>query len=201
MASPALCASREIDSASLILPATSTSTRSEISFISHAPDWCSLRFETGDLLAGNRRGRRRFRTAQNCGAFAGAERIWHVDVRQCVLRQAILPLRFNSGEPSPSNLATGSWSDGHTGLPERSSDFRISAGMITGSRGGKSFPDSCAPHGPIGLSMPGRPMRNRWGDSGRVSNTSVPSAGADSRRSSSEPSACCLRCDLLEVDA
>ena len=43
-------------------------------------------------------------------AFAGAERVWHVDVRHCVLRPGILPLRFDSGGPSPNSLATGSWS-------------------------------------------------------------------------------------------
>ena len=42
-------------------------------------------------------------------AFSGAERVWHVDVRRCVLRPGVLPLRFESGDPSPNSLATGSW--------------------------------------------------------------------------------------------
>lgn len=42
-------------------------------------------------------------------AFSGAERVWHVDVRRCVFRPGVLPLRFTSGDPSPNSLATGSW--------------------------------------------------------------------------------------------
>jgi uncharacterized protein len=42
-------------------------------------------------------------------AFSGAERVWHVDVRRCVFRPGVLPLRFASGDPSPNSLATGSW--------------------------------------------------------------------------------------------
>jgi ferredoxin-NADP reductase len=42
-------------------------------------------------------------------AFSGAERVWHVDVRRCIFRPGLLPLRFTSGEPSPNSLTTGSW--------------------------------------------------------------------------------------------
>jgi predicted pyridoxine 5'-phosphate oxidase superfamily flavin-nucleotide-binding protein len=41
--------------------------------------------------------------------FSGAERVWHVDVRRYAFRPGVLPLRFTSGEPAPTSLATGSW--------------------------------------------------------------------------------------------
>ena len=69
-----------------------------------------LSFETGDLLQVTGDVTIDFDSTE-LHAFAGAERVWHVNVRQCVLRQAVLPLRFNSGEPSPNTLATGSWRD------------------------------------------------------------------------------------------
>lgn len=41
--------------------------------------------------------------------FAGAERVWHVDVRRSVSRRGVLPLRFSAGELAPTSIATGSW--------------------------------------------------------------------------------------------
>ncbi len=67
-----------------------------------------LSFETGDLLQVAGDVTIDFDSTE-LHAFAGAERVWHLDVRQFVLRRAVLPLRFNSGEPSPNSLATGSW--------------------------------------------------------------------------------------------
>ena len=51
-------------------------------------------------------------------AFAGAERVWHVDVRRCVFRPGVLPLRFAPGDPSPNSLATGSWTTALNRLSE-----------------------------------------------------------------------------------
>lgn len=48
-------------------------------------------------------------------AFAGAERIWHVDVRRSVSRRGALPLRFSTNDPAPTSIATGSWPEASEG--------------------------------------------------------------------------------------
>ena len=52
--------------------------------------------------------------------FAGAERLWHVQVRRCVLRRRALALQFGRGEASRQSLATGEWPDprGSIAVPE-----------------------------------------------------------------------------------
>lgn len=42
-------------------------------------------------------------------AFQGAERLWHVEVEQCVWRRAALKGRWQFREFSPNSLMTGSW--------------------------------------------------------------------------------------------
>lgn len=42
-------------------------------------------------------------------AFAGAERLWRLQVEQFVRRRGALALRWSFGEPSPRSLATGQW--------------------------------------------------------------------------------------------
>lgn len=42
-------------------------------------------------------------------AFKGAERLWHLDVKQMIYRPAALPLRGSFAEWSPKSLQTGTW--------------------------------------------------------------------------------------------
>jgi ferredoxin-NADP reductase/predicted pyridoxine 5'-phosphate oxidase superfamily flavin-nucleotide-binding protein len=65
-------------------------------------------------------------------AFSGAERVWHVDVRRCVFRPGVLPLRFTEGDPSPNSLATGSWTaalarPGESGRIDHWRTFRVAS--------------------------------------------------------------------------
>ena len=65
-------------------------------------------FKTGDLLHLTGDVVIDFDTPESRG-FAGAERVWHVEVRRSVSRPGVLPLRFTVGELAPTSVATGSW--------------------------------------------------------------------------------------------
>ncbi len=76
-----------------------------------------ISFATGDMLQLTGDVKIDFDNAARA-EFSGAERVWHVDVRRCVFRPAVLPLRFTPGEPSPTSLATGSWTNALAGAIE-----------------------------------------------------------------------------------
>jgi predicted pyridoxine 5'-phosphate oxidase superfamily flavin-nucleotide-binding protein len=76
-------------------------------------------------------------------AFAGAERVWHVDVRRCVSRRGVLPLRFTAGELAPTSVTTGSWEAARSRLAvadrvDRWQPFRVTA-IAQETRDIKSF--------------------------------------------------------------
>lgn len=68
-------------------------------------------FERGDLLQLTGATELVF-AGEELAAFAGAERLWRVHVRQALRRRGALAWRWSFGESSPRSLATGSWPTG-----------------------------------------------------------------------------------------
>ncbi len=68
-------------------------------------------FERGDLLQLTGATELLF-AGEELAAFAGAERLWRVQVRQALRRRGALTWRWSFGESSPRSLATGTWPTG-----------------------------------------------------------------------------------------